>query len=64
MNLAYAELYMCVAGVFRRYGGPDEKGPSRQFRLFDTTTEDVAYLYDLFVPFPKIDSKGVRVILE
>jgi len=32
--------------------------------LFQTTREDVEFARDMFVPFPKGGSKGVRVILK
>ncbi|KIV81137.1 hypothetical protein PV11_08581 [Exophiala sideris] len=64
INLAYAQLYLCVAGIFRRYGGPGNLGPSGYFELFETTHEDVEIQYDLFVPFPKKGSKGVRVLVK
>jgi len=62
MNLALAELYLCLFSIFRRYGGPEDKG--LRMELFDTTIEDVNFQYDLFVPFPKKGSQGVRVVLR
>ena len=64
INMAYAQLYLCVAGIFRRYGGPGNPGPMGIFELFETTREDVEIQYDLFVPFPKQGSKGVRVLVK
>jgi cytochrome P450 len=64
INLAYAELYLCVAGLFRRYGEPGNAGPKGAFDLFKTTREDVEMKHDLFLPFPKKDSKGVRIVLK
>lgn len=64
INLAYAELYLCLAGLFRRYGGPGNAGPKGAFELFETTREDVEMKYDLFLPFPKKDSKRVRIVLK
>ncbi|KAK4998302.1 hypothetical protein LTR66_002448 [Elasticomyces elasticus] len=62
MNLAHAELYLCLCAVFREYGGPGDQGP--RMELFETSIEDVEFKYDLFVPYPKIDSKGIRVLLR
>jgi hypothetical protein len=30
--------------------------------LFETTRSDVDVKYDFFIPFPELDSKGVRVL--
>ncbi|EON69687.1 hypothetical protein W97_08947 [Coniosporium apollinis CBS 100218] len=62
MNLAYAELYLCLFAVFRKYAGPGNQGS--RMELFDTSTEDVEFKYDLFVPYPKIESEGIRVVLK
>ena len=64
MNLAYSELYMILAGVFRRYeldnGTGKQTGPT--LALHDTTFErDVDVKYDCLVPFPTKGSKGVQV---
>ncbi|KAJ9660877.1 hypothetical protein H2201_006769 [Coniosporium apollinis] len=62
MNLAYAELYLCLFAVFRKYGGPGDHDP--RMELFDTSVEDVEFKYDLFVPYPKMESEGIRVVLK
>lgn len=49
--MAYAELSMALAAVFRRF----------TFELFETDVSDVALAHDYFVPQVKLDSKGVRV---
>ncbi|KAI9883898.1 MAG: hypothetical protein M1823_004311 [Watsoniomyces obsoletus] len=51
MNLAYAELYMTLAAIFRRF----------DLELFETSYEDVKLVHDFFNPCAKLDSKGVRV---
>jgi hypothetical protein len=61
MNLAWAELYNTVAGLFGHYGG-DGGGPS--MRLWQTTEKDVQTVHDYFVPFPWEGSKGVRVVVS
>lgn len=33
------------------------------FQLYETTREDVTLAHELFLPFPKIGSKGVRVTI-
>ncbi len=54
MNLAYAEIYLTLAAVFRRF----------EFELFETTREDVEVYHDFFNPQPKLGSKGVRVMVK
>ena len=57
MNLAYAEFYMALATVFRRFG--------RRMELFETERErDVDAVKDFFVSSPSLESMGVRVIIE
>ncbi|KAI2628686.1 putative cytochrome P450 [Hypoxylon sp. NC1633] len=55
INLAYAELFM-VTGILLRRLGP-------RLRLFETGVDDVKILHDCFVPLPKLDTKGIRVLL-
>lgn len=50
-SLAYAELYLTYAAVFRKF----------KFELYETDQSDVALAHDFFLPSPKLDSKGVRV---
>lgn len=50
-SLAWAELYLTYASVFRRF----------RFELFETDKSDVELAHDFFLPSPKLDSKGVRV---
>jgi cytochrome P450 len=53
MNLAYAELYMTLAAVFRRF----------ELQLFETTRADVEMVHDFIAGTPRLDSKGMRVIV-
>lgn len=56
MNLAYAEMYHTVAAIF---------APGRfQFELFETDSSDVETAHDWFNPFPKQDSKGIRLLVN
>ena len=64
MNLAYAELYIVIAGIFRKYdvfnGAIEQKTPT--LALYETTREnDVNMEHDFLIAFPKEGSKGVRV---
>ncbi|KAL6721586.1 hypothetical protein ACLMJK_000690 [Lecanora helva] len=54
VNLAQAELYVTLATVFRRF----------DLELFDTTRRDVDAEHDFMVPCPRLDSKGVRVLVN
>jgi len=51
INLAQAELYITLATVFSRFS----------FELFETDRSDVEMAHAYLVPYPKWDSKGVRV---
>ncbi|KAL2868567.1 cytochrome P450 [Aspergillus lucknowensis] len=53
MHLAYAELYLVLATVFRRY----------EITLMGVTREDIDMAHDFFDPAPKADSKGLVVRL-
>ena len=50
-SLAQAELYITLATVFSRFS----------FELFETDRSDVEMAHAYLVPYPKWDSKGVRV---
>ncbi|MCJ1307894.1 hypothetical protein MMC25_001542 [Agyrium rufum] len=67
INLAYQELYLVLAGVFRKYDLYDEskkeQGPT--LALFDTTLErDIGPVADMIVPLPEIGSKGLQVLVR
>ena len=51
MHLAWAELYIGLATLFRRV----------ELELFETGPEAVVMAREIFVPLPKEGSKGVRV---
>jgi cytochrome P450 len=51
LNLAWAELYLATALVFRRF----------DMELFETTRRDVDVARDCFVSAPEKGSKGVRI---
>lgn len=64
MNLAYAELYILLAGIFRQYEIFDGTGKQTlpTLALYDTVKErDVDVKSDYLVPFPEKGSKGIRV---
>lgn len=53
MNLAHAEIVLTLAYLFRRF----------QLTLHETTRADVDIEHDYFTAFPRLDSKGVRVLV-
>lgn len=50
-SLAWCELYLGMAAVFRNF----------KFELFETDYSDIEIVHDFFTPYPRLDSKGVRV---
>ncbi|QKX57661.1 uncharacterized protein TRUGW13939_04779 [Talaromyces rugulosus] len=53
INLARAEMLLAISKVFREL----------TFELYETNREDVTLAHELFLPFPKHSSKGVRVLV-
>lgn len=68
INLAYQELHLVTAGIFRKFEfhEPDSayrRGPA--LALYDTIRErDVDMDADLAMPAPKLGSKGVRITIH
>ncbi|KAF2708717.1 cytochrome P450 [Pleomassaria siparia CBS 279.74] len=56
MHLAYAEVTLLLAALFRP-GAP-------RMELFETDETDVIAAHDYIVPLPRLDSKGVRVVIR
>ncbi|KAL4987950.1 cytochrome P450 [Aspergillus falconensis] len=54
LNLAWCELYLVFAALFRFF----------DFELYETDISDIEFQHDFFLPFPKLDSKGVRVFVK
>ena len=54
-SLAYAELNFVLGVLFR------PEGPAMD--LFETDESDVVQAHDFLIPLPKLDTKGVRVIV-
>lgn len=63
MNLAYAELYLGLATVFRRYGSVNVKGEGDvgALELFETTDRDWVIVGDGITPLTVPGSKGIRI---
>ena len=54
MNLAYAEMYITLATLFRRY----------EMVLFETGVEDVQVAHEYHIPQVRKGSRGVRVLVK
>ncbi|KAI9705095.1 MAG: hypothetical protein M1836_006878 [Candelina mexicana] len=54
LNLAYAEIYLVTAVIFRKFNT----------ELYKTTRRDVDIAHDFGVPHAALDSKGVRIIVK
>lgn len=63
INLAYAEMKICLAAIFRRFGSEtvSMEGDEGILELFETGLEDVEVVGDGFVPLAKEGSLGVRI---
>ena len=66
INLAYAEIYLCLAAIFRQFGsggkdGVREEGDEGVLELFETGLKDVETAADFFVPVPVKGSEGIRI---
>ena len=63
INLAYAEMKICLAAIFRSFGSESVRmeGDEGVLELFETGVEDVEVVRDAFVPLAKEGSLGVRI---
>ncbi|KAJ9665810.1 hypothetical protein H2201_004118 [Coniosporium apollinis] len=59
MNLAYAEIFLALGALFRPVGAGGV-----ELDLFETDRGDVEVVHDFFNPSPRLDSKGVRVLVR
>lgn len=66
MNLAYAEIYLTLAGIFRQYGSKEVKmeGDLGYFELYQTDDRDVKIIADGLVPLVYKESKGIRIVVQ
>lgn len=53
VNLAWTEMYLTLAMLFRRY----------RFELLEPDVGDVTLGHDFFIPVPRIGGKGVRAFV-
>ena len=62
IQLAYAEIYLVTATLWRRYGAGDAQGAAGRLALHDDSgLKDVEMVRDAFIPYPYRQSKGVRI---
>lgn len=66
INLAYAEMYLCLSGIFRRFGSGGAQGFRLEsdegvLQLWETVLTDVEIDADGFGPLTKDGSKGIRI---
>lgn len=63
INLAWAELYICLSAVFRVFGSTEVRGAGDVgvMELYETDYGDIKMTRDGFFPVPKEGSKGVRL---
>lgn len=66
IHLAYAELYLTVAAIWRLWGSGGEEGIRGSddlgvMKLFKTGVRDIEIESDYFAPMPQKGSKGIRV---
>lgn len=54
LSLAQAELYIAIATVFTKF----------DFELYETYESDVELKHAYLIPYPKWDTKGVRVTVS
>lgn len=52
INLAYAELYIILATIFRRFPA---------LKLYNTTERDVEHVHDYFAGMTRRDTEGLQV---
>jgi cytochrome P450 len=66
INLAYAELYLALARIFRAYGSKDVwvEGDVGYLELYETTEKDIVLTKDMFIPVGNDGSKGVRILVK
>lgn len=61
MNLALTEVFLMLSDIWRRFGSKDDHGEDGWWELFETDRSDIDMVSDRFVPYPKKDSKGIRI---
>ncbi|MCJ1308869.1 hypothetical protein MMC25_002524 [Agyrium rufum] len=73
INMAYSEMYICLAAIFRRFGSVGKDAGAGKYEVRDEEDEGVLELYgtdegdvkivaDGFVPLVKKGSEGIRLL--
>lgn len=61
MQLATTELFIMHSEIWRRFGSKDDHGSDGWWELYETDRSDTDMVSDRFLPYPRADSKGIRV---
>lgn len=61
MQLAYTEIYLLLSEIWRRFGSKEDHGEDGWWELWETDRSDTDMASDRFVPYPRADSKGIRI---
>ncbi|OKL63057.1 hypothetical protein UA08_01910 [Talaromyces atroroseus] len=72
MNLAYAELYICLSSIFSRFGsantdavqGVRDEGDEGVLELYQTTIKNVEMASDCFIPMRKEGTQGIHICVR
>jgi cytochrome P450 len=75
INLAYAEMYLCLSTIFRLFGSADTDGLEKAhgvrddgdegvLELYHTTIKDVKIVGDGFIPLREAGSRGIYVRVQ
>lgn len=67
MHLAYQEMQMLIAGIFRQYDVYDHSKPTQfgpTLELYETDERDISMDADYVTPAPFVGSKGLRVVIR
>jgi len=66
MNLAYAEMYLWLSGVFRRFGSKEVRFEVDEgiLELVNTGIEDVEIWADRLIPLLKPEREGVKICVK
>jgi cytochrome P450 len=66
INLAYAELYLTIARIFRSYGSQHVRmeGDRGYLELYKTTTRNIEIVADGFVPIWPKESEGIQILVR
>ena len=61
MQLVYTELFLIYSEIGRRFGSKDDHCEDGWWELFETDRSDTDTASDRFVPYPRANSKAIRI---